>query len=424
MKNVVVLIGNYLPYPSANGNIAYNIIEELNKKEFNVTVLTRRASFEVPKKEKNGNIKIYRNNDWNLLIHNYCMKKIKKNKNIFKLILFMKKVAFYIPKIVRMQSFSKNYVKKIKKALEKIDSENTINILIPISAPHEEVFAALKYKEKRDRKKLLVYQLDRFSNGNSLYATNFFKNRKYQNNIQLEKRVLEKADKLFVLPPIYKHYKENTNFKKYIKKIEVTEHPLIRNMGDTNKCKEKEINLLYAGALDIKLRNPTYLLELLKDNDNKQDNLQLQLYSYGNCQAIIDNYKKELEGILFDYGKISHDTLIKKMKEANILVSIGNNSDEEVPSKLFEYMSFGKPIIHIYYSDKDAYLNYLKCYPYSICIKIEESNIDKNRKIMKDFCIKYARKNIDYKIIEEQFIKCTPNYVAKQFLKEMEENSK
>ena len=108
------------------------------------------------------------------------------------------------------------------------------------------------------------------------------------------------------------------------------------------------------------------------------------------------------------------------MKKASVLVTIGNNSDEEVPSKLFEYLSFCKPIVHLYYSDKDVYLKYLEHYKYSICIKMDKESISENRKKFYEFCKETSHIDIKYEAIENLFIKCTPNFVTKQFIKIIE----
>ena len=420
MKNVVVLTGLFPPQVSANSNIAFNIVEEL-KEKYNIIVITRASGLKFKKKEQLNNVKIIRNRDWNQIIHNKCTEEIKKNRELFKMVLFIKKIIFFVPKIFRMQNYSKYYTKKIYKTLKSVNKKYKIDIIIPISSPHEEIFAALKFKKINKTVKLIPYQLDRFSNGNSLYATNFLRSYKYNNNIKLEKEIIKYSEKLFILPPIYSHYKNDVELSnEEISKIEITEHPLIKKIQKITNKKNDNVNILYAGTLDMKLRNPTYLFELLNDQNIVESNIKLQLYSFGNCQSIINNYKKKIPNIICDNGKIEHKILVNKMQEANILLSIGNNSNNEVPSKLFEYLSFGKPIIHLYYSDYDAYLKYLQNYKYSICIKMDESNIMQNRKMFYNFCMENSNVDIDFDVIEKEFTDCTPKYVSNQFINQIE----
>jgi hypothetical protein len=56
------------------------------------------------------------------------------------------------------------------------------------------------------------------------------------------------------------------------------------------------------------------------------------------------------------------------MKEANILVNIGNKSPYELPSKVVEYASFGKPVLNIARIEKDTSMEFFKAYPASLCL--------------------------------------------------------
>jgi len=50
------------------------------------------------------------------------------------------------------------------------------------------------------------------------------------------------------------------------------------------------------------------------------------------------------------------------------LIAVGNNDCNQVPSKIFEYMSFGKPIVY-FYSDDDVNVKILKKYPIALCLR-------------------------------------------------------
>ena len=56
------------------------------------------------------------------------------------------------------------------------------------------------------------------------------------------------------------------------------------------------------------------------------------------------------------------------MEEAEVLINFGNYNLNMIPSKIFEYFSFGKKIIHFYKDDNDTCIPYLKKYPYSLLI--------------------------------------------------------
>lgn len=55
--------------------------------------------------------------------------------------------------------------------------------------------------------------------------------------------------------------------------------------------------------------------------------------------------------------------------QAEVLLSLGNAVDNQIPSKLFEYFGAGKPILHLSVSDGDAALPYLKRYPLALVLR-------------------------------------------------------
>ena len=56
------------------------------------------------------------------------------------------------------------------------------------------------------------------------------------------------------------------------------------------------------------------------------------------------------------------------MRQSDILLSIGNMDPNLIPSKLFKYMSIGKPIIHLKRGERDSCLPYLARYPLALVL--------------------------------------------------------
>ena len=406
-----------------HGIIAHNLIQEL-KKDYRLTVITRKNDYSLERESLVEGVRVVRIVDHNLCLHRYLSAKINKAGNYYEkkwysFLLSIKRIAFYFPRLLRRQSFSIMFRNKIQTEVNRLNLDHKIDALIPVSAPHEEVFAGVEIKKNfRGECKLLVYQLDRYANANSLYENSFVRKIKHPNNLRLEVEALSVCDGLFILPALQKHY-HNKVFEKYHDKIVVTEHPLVKGV-DVSSYEKKEsggaVNVLYAGSLDQKLRNPSYLFEMLQKDIFSDKKITVSLYSFGNCRKIIDSYKPELERVLFDFGRVSSEEIARNMFEADVLLTIGNNSANEVPSKLFECLSFCKPIIHLYYSEKDAYLEYLKSYPYALCLQMDRSHIEQNAKLFYNFCIRHRDVKIDFESIRKNYIFCTPGYVAKQFV--------
>jgi hypothetical protein len=56
------------------------------------------------------------------------------------------------------------------------------------------------------------------------------------------------------------------------------------------------------------------------------------------------------------------------MREADILVNIGNDAPYQLPSKVVEYISMGKPILNVAKIEEDSSREFFKAYPVSLCL--------------------------------------------------------
>ena len=83
------------------------------------------------------------------------------------------------------------------------------------------------------------------------------------------------------------------------------------------------------------------------------------------------------------------------------LISIGNKDFPYVPSKIFEYMSTGKPIIHFYHNDDDSCLGYLQRYRNACLIDLRNPS-QHCAKIIRDF-LHVSRKKMTWSEIEGLF---------------------
>ena len=91
----------------------------------------------------------------------------------------------------------------------------------------------------------------------------------------------------------------------------------------------------------------------------------------------------KVEQALEHYKNGEYEKAIEWLKDAGIISKCynlsliespfdGNKVDNQVPSKIFDYISLGKPIINVYTSEKDPALEYLKQYP--LALNISETN--------------------------------------------------
>ncbi|MEK3995627.1 hypothetical protein MKY29_12800 [Psychrobacillus sp. FSL K6-2365] len=420
MANVVVMAGYYYPYFSPNGNIMKNILDEL-KKEHVVKVIAVKNHFGLSKTEEYDGYEIVRINEFSTCFHNYFEKK-KQNanfleRNSYNFLLQVKRISLLLRKISRSTSLDDSIIKKHLNALEKINGYFPIDVVLPVSLPYESFIAAKEFKNANSNVKVIPFQLDHFTDSQTLHNFDFIKRFRYRKHIEIEKDCINKSDHYFILPQLKEHFNDKT-FEELKNKITVCEHPLLKDIEIKKNTdmgfSDRHINLVYAGALYKEIRNPKYMLDMLKCIPS-EENICFNVYHFGDCDDIINEYKKELEEGLQNNGKVTTEESFAAINNSEVLISIGNSISNQVPSKIFEYFSFGKAIVHLYNNDDDPYLELLSNYPLSLCIKMDENNLKENSKRLLEFCKTNAGKTVDFEKVEEIYYDATPKFVGAKY---------
>lgn len=124
--------------------------------------------------------------------------------------------------------------------------------------------------------------------------------------------------------------------------------------------------------------------------------------------------EKDLSNIKGTYclrSYLPHDELLALMMQCEFVLNVGNSNSRMAPSKIFEYMSYGKSIITTYFDEQDASVLYLKNYPNFHAINL---NADKKTEAatLNRFLLA-SHSKIDTQTIRLQYEDCTPEkYVS------------
>lgn len=402
-KKILIIIKDYYPIASPSANLIIPLLNEM-KNNYDIKVLARKSNDILKEREFIDNIEIIRFNDRFSRFDNRLKNKIKSSNNkIFNIIYFVKKSFFYLLRKLNLIGYSFYMVRKIEKNISQIVLREKIDYIIPIT--FEEIIASLKYTKKNNNINLVPYVLEQFLNENkkNIYAKIKLK--------KLKISLVHESKKIFVLPVLKGYFEEAKE------KLIITEHPMIID-NVNKKNKNSVINITYAGGLDYNQRNPIGVLNILDKIKNK-NKFKINFYSYGNCELILKNFEKKSGNYLESKGVVSNDIAHQILKQSNILITIGNKSSKVVPSKIFDCISTGKPIIHFYFHDEDPYINYLSRYKLSLCIKLDDKNNNQKAELIENFCFKNKNSVLEYKVFAEEFKECTPKYVANQFFLEI-----
>lgn len=289
-------------------------------------------------------------------------------------------------------------------ATECIIKKDGVDRLVCTYTPIEAVVAGAKIKEKYTNIIASFYSLDTLSNefGYGLLPTQY----RRKKGLSWEMLLFSIYDKI-ICPECHRKHYESSAFDQFKSKIVFANFPLFAGSNGCQKDVIKNKRIVYAGTLYKKIRNPkcaiNLLIPVLKENE-------LHFYGRGDCDDILSKCKGKFPAKIFNHGYVVYERIIEEISSANILLSIGNKETPMAPSKIFEYIATGKPIIHVYFEDSDPCIEPLLNYGNAIIIKYNETNIQKLEEFIEN------AHSIDVDQLKNRFINATPDYTSEIIL--------
>ena len=405
MKKILVLTEEFRAMTNANGICTKAIVDVLAKKN-DVQVLSIIDSFKKDLPNEFDGIKVhYQNNVWWELKtnpeHSHFIQNVEIAIRKFRSLLM--KPFFPFNSISPIVRFYFNACR--------LHEKNNFDIVLCFFHPFESFIVGSLLKKKYPKLKVVHYMLDSLSNytPHIKLLSKEFCHRRY---LKMETWGYTNCDSIINLQVQKKFYNSNPRYDRFLNKMKYADIPLFKHHREGYDLKVKKGMLVYAGSLVREFRNPSYALRLLSLLPHQYKSF---FYSSGDCNDMVHDYARKYKTIV-EGGYIQHNLLEKQLEDAEVLINIGNYKLNMIPSKIFEYFSYEKKIIHFYKDDGDTCLPYLKKYPYVILID-ERDSIEKNLSKL----ISFLSKKIDPRAESDwynSFDMNTPEYSAELVLEE------
>jgi len=217
-----------------------------------------------------------------------------------------------------------------------------------------------------DRLKWIVYMLDPYADAQGIIIDK----QELNHRIAIEETFFATADHIIVTPEVYQTTKYSP-ITRFSEKVTCFAQPCLRPLIPKNPVvrDDRWSECIYTGRLYPEFRNPEPLLQYFI---RLPTTYRLHFYSVG-CEELLKTYRDILQERLILHGYVQLHELEDAIQQADILINIGNHINNQVPSKVFDYISTGKPIAHFYTRADDSSKRYLDGYPYCFmqsCISI------------------------------------------------------
>lgn len=393
MKNILILLDYYLPNASANGICCSKVIEEL-KKTYNIFVLCYGNDTNKKNVIKDSGITIVKVPIRNNKHHN-----------------FIKKLLYHLKWLIPLKKYppytNKENINILYKESLDIINKYFIKTVICVHLPIETIIVGNLLKKKYNKLFVIAYMLDSLSGGflPKKLPQSFCRRKR----IKWEKNILSSYDKIILMNSSKKHHEKYTKNYLWYKKSTYLDIPMLTKKEINQSNNTKVIKFLYTGSLDKRHRNPSIIIKILKEIND--ENVYCEFIGSCNCEDDFSELKKIYGKRLLFSHHIPYEKIEKKIMEADILINIGNNNNNLLPSKIFEYMSYGKPIISTYEDNSEPSFIYLQKYPLSILI---DGRKKMNYNLLKKQIYDFKMKRINMEKIYSIFNKNMPETFVKE----------
>lgn len=284
---------------------------------------------------------------------------------------------------------------------EKIDTVVSINCSVELSFP----LLRLRKKGKLPCN-WLFYMLDPFASHEYYLTHNSEKNLR-----KLQHEIMTCADGVLATKLIYDDtatWEEAT----ILQKIRITEFPKIQQ-PEQQPC-EDDVSLdpayrhvICTGSKNETVRNSAYTLALCKQVADLPIRFHFMGYGWTQGREVVE------EGNCLFYPPHSPQAAQNLQLKCDFLLNIGNGVTNQLPSKVLEYISTGKPVINFYKSET--------CPAKALLEKADALNISEQEPLetqeepFRTFLTK-PHTPASFEEIEQVYRAYTPNAVVKNFL--------
>ena len=337
IKNILIVTHQFIPHQSPRTTRWKLLYDELIKSGFKVTVVTGTLQT-----NSDSNIRYIGNRKASRIVKNLRSKSNIEQDSSYKNYLYklLKKIYRFFYKFFAWPDYTMFWIYSIWKNRKKIDID--YDLIISVSLPFSSHVAA--YIINRDKNKKWIMDIgDPFSLKNNAFENNRYLYKSL--NYYFENKFYKKAHQV-----VFTHQESANEHKKFFNIPEnkvIIGNPIssfsqsLFQKSISYNYETKPIKVGYFGVLTKGVRSPNEVLKFFHKTD-----FELHWYTNPDSIEMIKQNKIDQKYNKF-FDMVTRNEALEKMVDSlHCLLSIGNLNPAQLPSKVIEYISTGKPVLH------------------------------------------------------------------------------
>ncbi len=389
-EHLVILCGVYYPEPSPTGLCARRFASLLSG-EYDVEIICL--------SERGGNETV--TGDRGMPVHVLCGRRMAmehKSRGV------AKKLLHLLGGVQIKSSLLGNlkwYRRAAGKKLEQLHRQRPVDAVLSVCSPFAAHCAAMDFKAKHPAVRWCGYTVDPYAVkgrirplGMSLEAL-----------VRAERRVLSRMDALLLSEEVFESRPELYADARSCARLPYMLPQLPAGQVPGGRFDPRYINCVYAGSFYRDIRNPETMLKTFAQLRDLP--VRLHLFSRG-CEDIVQKYTGQTDRILVR-ERVTPDEMAAVYAEADVLVNVDNASAEFMPSKIFEYIVSGKPIVNFYATGRGRQI--LDAYP--LCLQLDNGSAEPGTEALQEFLQSCSRQQLSGEEVVARYRKHAPEEIFK-----------
>lgn len=403
--NIVFVCGGYYPNTSATGNCVKKIADMFTAEGHSVYVICKSAE-RMSTEEVVAGQKIYRITN-KRLSDGVKLRKVTSKNFWYRIRVFLYKVRWALYGLIQSDGMDAKLVRAYYEKLLDLSNEFEVQVVVPCCMPAECLKAAYKFKIVREDCLLFPLLYDLYSENMNFFRYNWSHSLRKKKAERLEKDIFGASKKVFYVD----------NWKKYFEKHCVNnsvrvEHPLVvkKESAPINLIRSTGINAIYQGEVNYQMRPPKAMIKAFKYLSCKDANISLHVCAYGNAAFEIKDASMKFPDNIFFYGMVDKKIADGYYDASDIAVILANKEKTIVPSKIFECVASGYPIVYFFYDEDEQSYKLLKKYPLVYFFRQSETTVENYNALYK-WIIENKNKRVEFAMVKKIYTDATPDYV-------------
>lgn len=288
---------------------------------------------------------------------------------------------------------------------ERLLREKEYDVVVCVHLPVETLIAGTRIKERYPDIVVVSYMLDSLSGGfiPRFLPETFSRKRKliWENNL------FKKLDKAILMQSSRKHHEDHLSMEEWYGNAVYLDIPLLEKSQvsmQSNKDEPHRAVITFCGLLNDPYRHVRHFVEIAK----RCKQYEFVFAGASNIEAELKKFQNEEDSNIVYLGQIQHSEVEKLLSKSDVLLNLGVTVPSAISGKIFEYMSYGKPIVSTYSIDDEACIPYLSKYQLGLLIDERSGNIEQQAEQLCNFVENTKKRRVDFSTVEKVFYKNTP----------------